>query len=113
MDIPQRRNTTFPGKSPVALGKRPADPHIDSREISVSKIPRVSKTLEEKLRNNPPVGRFPVNPRSNQYSPTSRITKGSQADPERDFIHECDPWGGDEYQAILKESDEGTVIAHK
>jgi len=79
MDIPKRANTTFPGNLPVALGKRRAKTEINSTDLLNSKIPKVSKPLEEKLRNNPPLGRrFLVNPYSNQYSPTSRLPKDTQ-----------------------------------
>jgi len=115
MDIPKRTNTTFPGNLPVALGKRRADTEVESTDLLNSKIPKVSKPLEDKLRNNPPVGRrFPVNPNSNQYSPTSRFPKDSQQVSGRKFIHDCDPWHGNEYQAILKESQDGGItIAHR
>ncbi len=115
MDIPKRTNTTFPGNLPVTLGKRRAETEIDSTDLLDSKIPKVSKPLEEKLRNNPPLGRrFPVNPHSNQYSPTSRLPKDTQQVSARKFFHECDPWHGDEYQAILKEGQGGGItIAHR
>ncbi len=66
MDIPKRVNTTFPGNLPVTLGKRRAKTEINSIDLLNLKILKVSKPLEEKLRNNPPLGRrFLVNPHLN------------------------------------------------